>query len=109
MDAKGKVEMTHRLTDKEQIFAELFHTALRKSLDSKASSICWNAIHILEGDAWGDFVHNVVSGKGKKLTKKVCVDAIEYGRADRNLLRIGLEMLTDEEYGILDKWIRDCS
>jgi len=95
-------------TEKEAMFAELFHTALRKSLDSKASSICWNAVYILEQDAWHDFVSKASNSMGKKLTKKVCLEAIDYGRADKNLLRLGLEMLTDEEYDSIGGFIKDC-
>ena len=93
------------LTDSQAIFGEIFHTALRKSLDSTASSICWNAVYLLDKKDWEDFLKAVSSAD--PLTRQACEDAIYCGNAARNLFRIGLKMLTDEEYEVLDKRVKE--
>lgn len=99
------------LTDEQAIFAEVFHTGLRKALDSTASSICWNAIYLLERDDWHNFLAAVYESikDGTPLTRGICLSAITFGNAPRNLFRIGLVMLHDEEYGVLDNWYADCT
>ncbi len=37
------------------MWSEALHTALRKACDSTPSSIAWNLICVLEGDAWAKY------------------------------------------------------
>jgi hypothetical protein len=100
------------LTDKERYLAELFHVSLRKSLDSTASSICWSSIHLMDGATWCKFIRAIypTSVKGKKvsISKKVCLEAMDCGEATRNLLRIGLDMLSDDEYKAISTFVESC-
>jgi len=92
-------------TDEEQIFAETFHTALRKALDSTASSICWNAIYVMDGNDWLNFCQYVTSHDGSLKDRCLSRDAVEWGNSGRSLFRIGLEMLEPEEYEAIDSWM----
>ena len=99
------------LTDEQAIFAEVFHTGLRKALYTIASSICWNAIHLLEKEDWYNFLAVVYESikDGAPLSRDICLSAITFGEAPRNLFRIGLKMLHDEEYDALSNWYIDCT
>ena len=93
-----------QFTDEELLFAEGFHTCFRKALDGKASSICWNAIYLLEAEDWYKFCHNAVYGEGTFKERILSEDALPWGKPSRSLFRIGLEMLTDEEIESLRYW-----
>lgn len=89
-------------SEKNQFFAYTFHTFLRKELDSDGSSICWNAIHLLDKKDWSRFISNV---KGKTINKQTCLDAIDYGDYARSLFIIGLRQMEDKEYEALNDFL----
>lgn len=79
-----------------------FHRALRKRLDSDASSVCWNAIYLLLGDTWEEFCRTV-RGRTDPL-KARCKNVLHYGECHgQTLFLIGLRMLTDEEWEVLEE------
>jgi len=95
-------------TDKASFFAEGFHTAFRKGLDSKASVIIWNTIHLLDPEIWRDFCHEVVDGKGSLEDRCKNAEAIQRGEAGCNLMRTGLDMMKREEFEAIEKhWLAD--
>ncbi len=85
-------------------FGFVFHTLFRKALDSEASSICWNAIMLLSEENWKGFLDKVY--KYDKIDRAGCIAAIELRDNVSNILYAGLEILSDEEYQILDKYLR---
>ena len=89
---------------KEDNFAFAFHSILRKCLDCDAASLCWNAIHLLKPGDWDLFVKQMVD---KTITRENCVGAVGYGDSARIIFRIGLEQLTDKEYEVIEKYIRE--
>lgn len=79
-----------------------FHALLRKALDSVASSICWNVINVIDGERWARFCRAVNKSKAETLRER-CLEAAAWGHSDENLLRLGLEMLTGNEWAVLEK------
>lgn len=104
--------MTKQLTLEENDFGYLFHRILRKSLDSRGSSICWNAIFLLSSEDWALFViamyDTVIEGDGV-LDRNMCTQVLNNACANpaKNLLKIGLQMLDDEEYKVIDRQVRE--
>lgn len=95
-------------TDQEMIFAEGFHTAFRKGLDSIASVIIWNTIRLLDAEIWHDFCAEVVSGEGSLEERCKKAEAIQRGEAACNLMRTGLDMMESGEFEAIDKhWLGD--
>ena len=88
---------------KKQFHANRFHWALRKCLDSQASSIAWNAINVTTEEQWGRFIDAVNKVEGATIGER-CEDIFLYGESALNLLMIGLEMLTDGEWEVLEKY-----
>ena len=96
--------MAVKLDRKQNDIEVAFHTIMRKYLDSKASSICYNIIHVLE-DEWPEFIKKI---SDKEINRKSCLDAVPLGQTCAlNLFHIGLEMLNDEEYKILNREIKE--
>lgn len=87
----------------EKVFSGFnFHTALRKSLDSKASAICWNAINLVNNTTW-DALCATVQRDTRSLKDRWLKLRIS-GLSAMNLLGIGLGMLTDDEWEVLEKY-----
>jgi hypothetical protein len=80
-----------------------FHRALRKCLDSKASSIVWNAIYLLQDNDWEKFCDDIEHVTGGSFGE-VCEASLFYGEPARNLFLIGLSMLTEEELEVLERY-----
>lgn len=78
-----------------------FHTALRKSLDSVASSILWNAVYLTTEEQWDRFIREINEKEGSLAER--CRDLYLYGENALNLIMIGLKMLEDGEYEVLEK------
>lgn len=95
-----------------EIFGTNFHTCLRKCFDSKAASICHNAVSLLSKEAWLHFIKECL---GKELTPELCEHAL-YTPGGRQepaiLLQIGLEMFDKQDWEILNKYtyevLKDC-
>lgn len=80
-----------------------FHRALRKCLDSDASSVCWNAINLTNPEQWARFISEMEKYEEGSLEDR-CRGLFLYGESAMNLLNIGLRMLTSEEYKVLEEY-----
>jgi hypothetical protein len=79
-----------------------FHQTLRKSLDSKASSIMWNAWHLIpDADTvrFSDAIYNSPLG-----LREAVEDIVGYGNPAQNLFMIGLEMMDDTEIEVIERY-----
>lgn len=95
-------------TNEEALVAEIWHTGFRKALDSTASAICWNAIHLLDNDEWREIIQQVtrVMKSNEPLVRENM--AIQKGKTTAgNLLAIGLDMMTEAEFEALSSWCYD--
>ena len=103
-EPRGRPES--RWDEEMQFFAEGFHTAFRKILDGDASVIVWNAIRLLDSEAWLEFCFNAVNGEGDTM-KDRCMSAVEewYGNPAKTLVRFGLEKLTDDDWESINIWL----
>ena len=94
------------MNDKDSVF-ELwsFHRALRKYLFTDASSICWNAIHVMEDEPLAAFCDAISTKQhpAQKTFAARCREAVPRGIASCNLLRIGFRLLEDEEWTVLEE------
>ena len=90
--------------DKQNKVFELwsFHQTLRKWLSSDASSICWNAIHMMAQEHINTFCTIVRERSGENFATR-CKKAVPHGYVPCNLLRIGLGMLEPEEWIVLEE------
>lgn len=88
------------LTFKQSNFSIDLHTFFRKYLDSKTSIIIWNAIAMIELE-WILFIKGIY---GKKISKELFLKYTPCGKISFafNLLHHAFDMLTDEEYKILN-------
>jgi len=83
-------------------FGNLFHRCTRKHLDSVASSILFNAAILTTDEQWSKFINMVNAADGT--LEQRCASLHLFGESALNLLKIGLEMLTPEEYRDLERW-----
>lgn len=84
------------------IWGMFFHKALRKCLDSKAASIMWNAWCLLPDQDTARIAYTIYNNPME--LRAAIEDAVGYGDSIRNLLRIGLEMMDDEELEVIEKY-----
>lgn len=87
--------------ERSVFFGLLFQRALRKSLDSVASAICWNAIYLIDDSTWQEFCRQVRYSEGP-LWSRCAKVWVEVDHAV-TLLRLGLDLLTKEEWDVLAK------
>ena len=84
-------------------FGTIFHTYLRKYTDSEATSICYNAISLMERKDWKKFITFMVD---KEVNRENCLSAVDLGREPLlNIFHIGLRMMNDNEYKHLNEFI----
>lgn len=81
------------------------HVCLRKALDGNASSILWNVIYLMD-EEWESFLYNICKDGVQPgfFTKEKCLAASRelMGKHVGNIFRVGLDLLSDEEYKILE-------
>lgn len=97
--------------------AELFHTGLRKALDSKWSSIIWNVIHILPKDVWADYVDFMAKAALKWNMEKITLENVTAlfkwegkatSRGERSL-HLLLEAASPEDILCMHEWFKGCA
>jgi hypothetical protein len=86
-------------------FAIRLHHFFRKGLDSTASSICWNAINLMDNQDWRLFCARLYDTG--KVNRWNCEASVLAGDSARNLLLIGIMILEDWEYERIDKIVWD--
>lgn len=93
MNAKNQ----ERLTD----LGINLHTALRKCCDSEPTSLVYNLISIEAFDeAWLQYLGEVIAlGEPVTVPKlKAAVKALEWGNAERNVLKLSLQAFSDDDW-----------
>ena len=97
------------LTEEQWEWGYAFHVALRKCSDTQASSICWNAWHLLSAEDKAKFIENVWGVSPNEIYRKLIVkgDAVLYGKPTRTLFRIGLELMEPDELEYIFKTVEE--
>ena len=89
-------------------FAEGFHSAFRKALDSTASVIVWNTIYLMDEDVWKDFCREMTEAEGTLRAKCLNSDVLNKGQAACNLMRTGLKMMKPTEFEAVEDFVKRC-
>lgn len=85
------------------------HSILRKSLGSTASAVLWNAIEVAPDDVWVSILRVIEDTDGDTLQERV--EMMKWYLVDPEvpmpyvtLVRLGFELLHDEEWEILERY-----
>ena len=89
------------------------HTALRKTCDSKPTSLLYNVIHLCPDDDWSGFLDRLWEGlndhpqahPGGDLLTVLRIAAADFGTAGRNALKLSIDLLSDADAAAMLSWI----
>jgi hypothetical protein len=71
-------------------------TTARKFMDGNHSAVLYNAIMLVDGEQWVQFLTRVIDGLDRGLSLRLaCTDAVRYGVPSMNLIGIAFKMMND--------------